>query len=118
MDKLISEIVTNVRIHKRTKGQVQIFHQRVHMDLFRPLKTSGSGKMYIADIFSKYVQQVAIPDKTATTVASALFSRWLGRHGLPLEMVSDGGKEFCNAIVNEMLKLMLIKKQLHPPTTP
>ncbi len=48
--------------------------------------------MCITDAFSKYVELVAIPDKSATTVASALFSRWLCRHGLPLEIVSDGGK--------------------------
>jgi hypothetical protein len=64
--------------------------------------------MCITDAFSKYVELVAIPDKTATTVASALFSRWLCRHSLPLEIVSDGGKEFNNEIVNEMLKLMSI----------
>jgi len=96
-------------------------NQRVHMDLFGPLKTSGSGKKYImciTDAFSKYVELVAIPDKTATTVASALFSRWLCRHGLPLEIVSDGGKEFCNEIVNEMLKMMTIKKTTTSPYHP
>jgi hypothetical protein len=62
------------------------------MDPFGPLKTSGSNKKYImciTDAFSKYVELVAIPDKTATMVASALFSRWLCRHGLP---PSEGGK--------------------------
>ena len=84
-------------------------NQRVHMDLFGPLKTSGSGKKHflcITDAFTKYVELVAIPDKSAL---SALFSRWLCRHGLPLEIVSDGGKEFCYEVVNEMLKLMSIK---------
>jgi hypothetical protein len=96
-------------------------NQRVHMDLFAPLKTSGSGKKYImciTDAFSKYVELVAIPDKSATTVASALFSRWLCRHGLPIEMVSDRGKEICNEVVNEMLKLMSIKKTTTSPYHP
>ena len=37
--------------------------QRIHMDLFGPLKTSGSGKKYImciTDTFSKYVELVAL----------------------------------------------------------
>jgi transposase InsO family protein len=72
----------------------------------------------ITGAFSKYVELVAIPDKTATTVASALFSRWLCRHGLPLEIVSDGGKEFCNEAVNEVLKLMSIKKTTTSPYHP
>ena len=70
-------------------------NQRVHMDLFGPRKTMPSGKKFIlcvTDAFSKYAEMVAIPDKSAPTVASALFSRWLCRHGIPLEIVSDNGK--------------------------
>jgi hypothetical protein len=74
--------------------------------------------MCITDVFSKYVELVAIPDKSASTVASALFSRWLCRHGLPIEIVSDGGKEFCNEIVNEMHKLMSIKNTTTSPYHP
>ena len=43
-------------------------NQRIHMDLFGPLKTSQSGKKYImviTDAFTKYVELVAIPDKQA-----------------------------------------------------
>jgi hypothetical protein len=101
--------------------QCSMPNQRVHKDLFGPLKMSGSGKKYImsiTDAFSKYVELVAIPDKTPTTVASALFSRWLCRHGSPLKIVSDGGKEFCNGVVNEMLKLMSIKKTTTSPYHP
>jgi hypothetical protein len=48
------------------------------MDLFGPLKTMFSGKKFIlciTDAFSKYVELVVIPDKSAPTVASAFFSR-------------------------------------------
>ena len=51
-------------------------NQRIHMDLFGPLKTSQSGKKYImvvTDAFTKYVELIAIPDKQAETIASALF---------------------------------------------
>jgi transposase InsO family protein len=51
-------------------------------------------------------------------VASALFSRWLCRHGLPLEIVPDNGKEFCNGIVDTLLKLMGIKKTNTTPYHP
>ena len=83
------------------------------MDLFGPLKTSQSGKKYIivvTDAFTKYMELIAIPDKQAETVATALFTRWLCRHGLPAEIMSDGGKEFSNEIVNKMLKMMNIEK--------
>jgi transposase InsO family protein len=51
-------------------------------------------------------------------VALALFSRWLCRHGLPLEIVSDNGKEFCNKIVDTILKLMGIEKSHKTPYHP
>ena len=88
-------------------------NMRVHIDLFRNMKTSHSGKKYImcmTDAFSRYAELVAIPDKTADTVATALFKKWLCRHGLPLEIISDQGKEFCNEIVDKLLALMKIKK--------
>jgi hypothetical protein len=48
----------------------------------------------------KYVELIPIPDKSALTVAAALFSKWLCRHGLLLEIASNTGKEFCNEIVD------------------
>jgi hypothetical protein len=54
-------------------------NQRIQMDLLGPLKTMPSGKKFIlcvTDAFSKYAEQVEIPDKRAATVAFALFSRW------------------------------------------
>jgi transposase InsO family protein len=59
--------------------------------------------------------------KALPTVDSALFSRWLRRHGLPLEIVSDNGTEFCNEIVETLLQLIRIKKTnttlYHPKTS-
>jgi transposase InsO family protein len=91
------------------------------MDLFGPLKTMPSGKksiLCITDAFSKYAELVEIPYKIAQTVASTLFSRWWCRPGLPLEIVSDKGKEFCNEIVDTLLKLTNIKKTRTTPFHP
>jgi hypothetical protein len=100
--------VISVKEQEKTKGESENPN-----GLFGPLKTMPSGKKFIlciTDAFLKYAELVAIPDKSASTVASALFSRWLCRHGLPLEIISDNGKEFCNEIVDTLLKLMRIKK--------
>jgi hypothetical protein len=53
-------------------------NQRVHMDLFCPLKTSENGKkfiMCITDAFSKLAKLIAIPDKCAKNIAEALYSK-------------------------------------------
>jgi hypothetical protein len=69
--------------------------------------------MCITDAFSKFAELIAIPDKCAETVANALFTRWLCRHGLPLEIESDQGKEFCNEKVDKLLLILKVKKTLH-----
>ena len=86
--------------------------QRVHADLFGPLKTSGNNKKYIlcmTDAFTKYVELVALDNKEASTVAEGIFSRWICRFGCPIEVVTDQGKEFCAALTLDLFKLMQIK---------
>ncbi len=45
-------------------------NQRLHIDLFGPLKTSGHGKKMVlcmTDAFTKYVELVALVEKEAET---------------------------------------------------
>ena len=84
-------------------------NQRIHVDLFGPLRVSGNGKKYIlciTDAFTKYVELVGIPDKEAKTVTSAILNRWICRFGLPIEILSDMGGEFKNKL-SESLWTML-----------
>jgi hypothetical protein len=84
-------------------------NQRVHADLFGPLRTSESGKKYIlciTDAFTKYVELAALHDKEAVTVSNAIFSRWVCRFGAPLELVTDGGKEFTARLSENLYTLM------------
>jgi hypothetical protein len=39
--------------------------------------------MCFTDAFSEFAKLIAIPDKCKETIANALFTRWLCRHGLP-----------------------------------
>jgi hypothetical protein len=92
-------------------------NQRIHADLFGPLRTSGSQKKYImviTDAFTKYVELIALPNKEAETVATALFNRWICRYGVPLEIITDQGKEFVNLLSEELWKLLGV---IHNTTT-
>ena len=87
-------------------------NQRIHIDLFGPLKTSESGKKYvlsISDAFSKRVILVGLPDKTAETVAKAIFENYICKHSCPATIVSDRGREFCANLSEQFFKLMGIK---------
>jgi hypothetical protein len=84
-------------------------NQRVHADLFGPLKTSGNQKKYIlsiTDAFTKYVELVALPNKETTTVSQAIFNRWICRYGVPLEILSDNGTEFRSKLSAELYQLL------------
>jgi len=86
-------------------------NQRVHADLFGPLKTSGNNKKFvlcITDAFTKYVELVALPNKEAATVAAAIFEKWFCRHGVPLDVITDQGKEFCAELTEDLFKLMKV----------
>ncbi len=49
---------------------------------------------------------MAISDRTAETVAKAIFTRWICRYGVPTEIITNREKEFCNEITVELYKAM------------
>ena len=84
-------------------------NQRIHTDLFEPLVTLERNKEYVltmTDAFTKYVKLVAIPDKEAGTMAEALFEWRFCRYSIPLELVMDKVKEFCNWLYNYLMALL------------
>ena len=82
----------------------------VGMDLIGPFQPTAEGNRYVltmTDYFSKYVEGVAIPDKTALSVARAIYKVYC-RHGAPSCIISDQGKEFTNWIVFLVLFISLL----------
>ena len=93
-------------------------NHRIHIDLFGPLATSGSGKkmvMVITDAFTKYVEIVALRSKRAEEVAKAIMDVWITRYTCPVEIVTDGGGEFVNQLSDAMYRELAI---LHKVTSP
>jgi hypothetical protein len=93
-------------------------NQRIHVDLFGPLKDNKGKKGYvlvITDSFTKFVQLKQLPDKTATTVAEAILHGWIYTFGVMKILVSDGGLEFCNSLQEELWKILKID---HKKTSP
>ena len=92
-------------------------NQRIHADLFGPLVIPSRDKHYIlcmTDAFTKYVELVALPNKEAPTVCEAIFEKWICRYSVPVEIVTDQGREFCNKLSDELYKLL---KMTHQTTT-
>ena len=94
---------------------------RIHFDLVGPLKSSIAGYKHIltvTDAFSKWVELIPIPNKEASTVAKALFDKWICKFGFYQQSVSDGGKEFDNEVLKELTNLMSSKHHIVSPYSP
>ena len=93
-------------------------NQRIHIDLYGPMDTpSKAGNRYVmvyTDAFTRLTRLVAIKDKQATTVAKALM-QWFYLYGIPEQIHSDQGKEFCNEMMQVLCRELDID---HSTTTP
>ena len=70
------------------------------MDLIGPFKKTTQWNQYILTMtcyFTKWVEAFAIPDKTAYSVATAIYTAYC-RHGAPSSIITDQGKEFVNEV--------------------
>jgi transposase InsO family protein len=87
--------------------------ERVAVDLTGPHPVSRSGHVYILtvlDMFTKWAEAIPLKNKEAITVARALVDVVFTRFGIPLQLLSDNGKEFDNAVLKEMCRLLEIDK--------
>ena len=92
----------------------------VHCDLFGPL-TTINGKSFVLickDSFSKMAIFVALPNKESSTVASALFNRWICIFGSCRFLISDQGKEWCSKVSEELYQMWKIKHKTTSPYHP
>jgi len=64
------------------------------------------------------VELAAITNKTAQTVGQLFFERWICRFTAPLTIVTDQGKEFNNAVLQEICTLWDIDKKRTSPFHP
>ena len=82
------------------------FNERVHADLLGPLRSSTPNKyvLVMSDAFSKWLEIVPIPDKSAETVAKGIYETWMCRNSPMDILVTDNGKEFKNKVMEELCK--------------
>ena len=70
------------------------------IDFIGPLPMTPLGNsmiLTVTDLFSKWTEAFALPDKRATSVA-ALLVKLSCNKGIPMAVLSDNGSEFCNEV--------------------
>jgi len=94
--------------------------ERAGIDLTGPWPKSGN-KIYILtfiDHFTKWADAVPIANKEAETVARALVTQIFSKIGVVLQLLSDCGREFDNALMAALCNLLGIHKLRTTPYKP
>ena len=94
---------------------------RLAVDVMGPLPLSHRGNQYIqvvTDAFTKWVEIQAIPDQTALTCAEHLVDAVISRFGCLLTLHSDQGRNYEGKLINELCKLLEIRKTRTTPRRP
>jgi transposase InsO family protein len=81
----------------------------IAIDLVTSLRAVDGFKflLVVVDVFSRFTVLRALKDKTATSVARALWDVF-GHFGVPLVIQSDNGTEFANRVVNSLTKTLRV----------
>jgi hypothetical protein len=82
-------------------------NQRVHANLFGPLKMSKSGEESIScitDTLTKHLQLISLPTKESAKVSVTIFNHWICCFGVPIDLVIDQAKEFYTGASEDLFK--------------
>ena len=93
-----------------TKTPVNAF-DTVLIDTIGPLPQTESGNEYAVTLIcdlTKYLVTIPIPDKSARTVAKAIFESHILTYGPMKMIITDMGTEYKNALVNDLCKYLKI----------
>ena len=70
------------------------------------------------DHFTKHIMAYVIPDQTAKTVTKFLHQGYISIFGALARLLSDWGVNFMSSIIDEMCKLLSVKKLQTMPYQP
>ena len=86
-----------------------------------PFPESENGHRYIlvaVDHFTKWSEAYPLPNQEAPTVARVLANEWFFRYSPPETLHSDQGQEFESQLVQELCRILQIKKSRTSPYHP
>ena len=84
-------------------------NERIYIDSIGPLVADDKNNIHIVTVidgFSRWIELYAVPDVSAETAAKVALLDWVGRFGLPLQIMTDGGTQFTNDLWDELSQLI------------
>ena len=84
---------------------------RLNIDSIGPLPPDENGNTYIivvCDVFSRFIELYPAPDATAFSAAKAVI-QWIGRYGIPGEILTDNGTQYTADIISQLCNLLRVE---------
>jgi hypothetical protein len=90
------------------------------IDFMGPFPSSFSNQYILVavDYVSKWVEAVALPTNDSRVVVNFLKKNIFSRYGTPRVIISDGGKHFCNRLLDSLLAKYGVKHRVATPYHP
>lgn len=84
----------------------------ISIDILGPLPITLQGNRYVVlsmDYFSKWPEARSLPHADAFHICEFIYEDIICRHGVPQEVTSDRGSEFCNELLQTLYRNYQIK---------
>jgi hypothetical protein len=94
---------------------------RLHIDLVGPLPQSNSGYTHllmVLDRSSRWGEALPLRSTSAESCATTLIAGWVARFGVPQQITSDRGSQFCSSVSDSFTRRLGIKSCLTTPYYP
>lgn len=101
------------KVHRHTVTPPGIFSpagrlEHIHIDIIGPLPQSDGMRycLTMTDRCSRWPEAVPIDEITAVKVASALYSTWICRFGVPVRITTDQGRQFESDLFRRLMQIL------------
>jgi hypothetical protein len=88
------------------------------IDLWGPNQQVATPILTMLDMATRWVEAVALPDKSAATISDAIITHWVCRYGCPRRLISDNEPTFTSDIVDNLCRALWTKHVTSSPYHP
>ena len=110
------------KVHRHASAPISVIpvpelpFSSINVDIVGPLPLS-MGQRYLLTVIdrtTRWVEALPLPDASAVTCATAFITGWVARYGVPAELPSDRGTNFCSSFWHAFCDVLGVK---HSTTT-